>query len=216
MRTEFRTKPPYYGKYNYKLELDLSNGPYSPVKSLHPKGEKKLFSEILRFLDSNIGSEHYKTMHSWGAWKPIYITREDKLNDFLGSEYGKYATYLYKPAPGFEDSKLAVSKPGKDALWYGRYPYKVILWIINVDPELNDAVGWCHENCFGSYRKSGYTRNVSFFFINPIDAVGFKLRFSDESLKTQMPEKKIAEKLLRDRIKEAEKDLEDFLEGDTQ
>jgi len=209
-------KPPYYGKYNYKLELNLETGNFAAVKLATPKSQTKLFREIISFLDKNIGVEHYKTMHSWGAWKPIYITDETKLKIFLGSEYGIHAAYLYKPAPGFEDSKLAVSKPGTDALWYGRYPYKMVLRIRSVDPGLNEAIQWCQENCFGSYRKSGYTGKVSFFFVNPIDAVGFKLRFSDQVLQTQMPEKKIAEKLLRGRIKEAEKDLEDFLEGDTQ
>ena len=38
--------------------------------------------------------------------------------------------------------------------------------------------------------------------------------FSDRVKKTEMPKKKIAEILLRDRIKEARTDLKDFLEGD--
>ncbi len=215
MRTEFRKKSPYYGKYKYKIEISLAKH----VSALRwtAKDENKIFNKILAFLDKNIGSENYKTVFGWRHWRRVYLNGEVNLNKILDSKYAQYIEYVYRPAPGFEDNtSKEQSKPGKNALWYGRYPYKVVLDVPPfIDGTLNEIEHWCYENCFGSYRKSGYTGNVSFFFVNPIDATGFKLMFSDRVIKTEMPKKKIAENLLRSRIKEARTDLKDFLEGDT-
>lgn len=208
MRTEYRKKPPYYRKYKYKIELELSpNGGKA-------KGYKSLVHDMFVFFNKNIGSTNYRQSSGWCYWIQIYLTNDDSLNMVLGSDYRKYLKCLWRPAPGFENiNSEKVSKPGKNALWYGRYPYKIIIKIESGTTELHEAEYWCLENCFSDHRKSGYSNSVRFFFINPIDATGFKLRFSDQIVNTEMPTDKIAEQLLRNRIKEAKIDLNDFLEG---
>lgn len=209
MRTEYRKKPPYYKKYKYKLELDLSI-----INS--KKAQGTLIIELYDFLDLNIGTKNYKPMFYWSYFAQIYLTNDNTLDIIRNSIYGKCIKCLWRPAPGFEDIKnIKPNKPGESALWYGRFPYKIIIEIKSADIELIEAEHWCLENCFSSYRKSGYAGDVSFFFISSIDAIGFKLRFSDQIITTKMPSKKIAEQLFRKRIEDAKVDLNDFLEGDT-
>ena len=115
MRTEYRKKPPYYGKYKYKIELNLSRKISTSRSSA--KQNNRLFDEIVKFADDDIGVENYKTVFGWSHWRRIYLTDEDKLNIFLGSEYGNLVEYLYKPAPGFENkTKKDINRPGKNAL----------------------------------------------------------------------------------------------------
>lgn len=202
----FRKKRPFFGKYKFKVELsDYTNDSLYRSSS---KGRKITFEEIQEYLGT-FDEETYKTRPpQYLCYIPVYIDEEDVLETFLKSKYKKYVVNVFRPAPGYDANDTTAITPGKTSLWYGRFPYKIV-----VNRHYTEPLLWCGENCFGDFRKSGYNSNVSFFFMNPIDATGFKLMFSDDVVETKMSDNKIAVKLLRNRVKEARADLKNFLDG---
>ena len=203
----FRKNRPYFGKYKFKIELsDYPNGNlYRP----NTNSQKLTSYEVQEYLAKKFEPDTYKIRDSLHLYYlPVYVTEEDILETFLKSKYKKHVVTVIRPAPGYEANDTIVETPGKTSLWYGRFPYKIV-----VDRHYTEPLLWCGENCFEDFRKSGYSGNVSFFFMSPIDATGFKLMFSDDVTETKMPDDKIAAKLLRNRVKEAREDLKNFLDG---
>lgn len=202
----FRKNRPFFGKYKFKVEL--SDYPNGQIYHSSRNGRKISFEEIEKYLETLDEGTCKTRWPQYLCYIPIYITEEDVLETVLKSKYKKYVATVFRPAPGYEENDTIITKPGKNTLWYGRYPYKII-----VNRHYTEPLLWCGANCFGDFRKSGYSGNVSFFFMSPIDATGFKLMFSDDVVETKMPENKIAVKLLRSRVKEARADLKNFLDG---
>lgn len=210
MRTELRKKHPYYGKYRYKLDV----GVFFPIQQagLTKTKERKEALEFIGYIKKNIKKENYlMVFNNWSKWPVVYIANKDEVEIVIKSKFNKYIWCFTKPAPGYENKK----KPNKDeitSLWYNRYPYKIVLRL-NDNIEIEETLEWCEENISRNYTKSGYMGNISYFFINSIDAMAFKLRFSDTVTETKITDDKTAKKWLKDRIRRAEEDLETFLEG---
>lgn len=208
MRTEYRKKPPYYGKYRYKLET----GHFHIGNSITKNEEKQIGKEIEDYIKANIKKENYMIVrYCYTPWPKIYIVDKKDIDLIFASEYEKYIWYFTKPSPGYENA-VKPKKEDLNSLWYGRYPYKIIL---RVEDHLNleETLEWCEENMATNYSKTGYSGSVSYFFINAVDAMAFKLRFSDWIRETKIPDTKQAKRLLQKRVDEAKKDLEIFLEG---
>lgn len=210
MRTELRKKHPYYGKYRYKLDVGVfyTTQPAGWTKAK----ERKETLEFIDYIKKNIKEENYlMVFNSWSRWPVVYIANKDEVEIVIKSRFKIYIWCFTKPAPGYENKK----KPNKDeitSLWYNRYPYKIVLRLDD-NIEIEETLEWCEENISRNYTKSGYMGNISYFFINSIDAMAFKLRFSDNVKDTKITDDKTAKRWLKDRIRRAEEDLKTFLEG---
>ena len=213
MRTEYRKKPPYYGKYNFKLDT----GAWQLRQQFGSLGssvltEKEGALKFIAFIKTSIKKENYLIVNnSWSSWPMVYVANIDDIDVIFASEYKKYIWCFTKPSPGYVNAKK-IKKEDRNTLWYGRFPYRIILNISD-NLEFEETLEWCEENVQKKYSKSGNLNKVSYYFINSIDAMAFKLRFSDWLHDTKIPDNKLAKKLLKNRIKQAEKDLEIFLEG---
>lgn len=203
MRIYHRKKYPYYGKYKCKAELN-----WNELRSAFN------YNQLVTQLDQLISHDDYMIY----GYYCIYMKEEKHLDVILNdAKFEKLITFAYKPAPGYE--KLKGKEPKKEkTLWYDRFSYKITLCVDqpsqNAITETDKITLWCDGNLQHAYRKSGTWGNVSFFFTSKHDAIAFKLTFGDQIEKQEILNKKIAVKQLRKRIKQTEKDLEVYLEGE--
>lgn len=203
MRIFYRKKYPYYGKYKCKIELN-----WNETKNTFT------YYKLVNHIDGLLNKEDYMMYGYYG----IYIKEEKHLDIVADDNRLKdLIVFAYKPAPGYE--KLEGTEPKREKLlWYDRFSYKITIDIERPDisevAETDQITLWCDENLKHAYRKSGTWGNVSFFFSNKHDAIAFKLTFGDKVEKQEILTKKLAIKQLKNRIKQTEKDLEIYLEGE--
>ncbi len=205
MRTFYRKKHPYYGKYKCKAEFDWN-------AIIHAFGD----SSLALYLSNLINFDNYMLY----GYYSIYLEEEKHLDIIINdARLGDLIMFVYRPAPGYQT--LTGTEPKKEkTLWYDRYSYKITVHVERPNKhemaETDNITLWCDENLKHAYRKSGTWGNVSFFFSNKHDAIAFKLTYGDKVEKQEILNKKIAVKKLKERIQKAEKDLEIYLKGEEQ
>lgn len=203
MRTYYRKKYPYYGKYKCKAELNWpeTRGTF-------------LYYDLVNHLNQLLNRENYMIY----GYYSVYVKEEKHLDIILNdTRFKELIMFVYKPASGYEKLKGKELKKEK-TLWYDRFSYKITIYVNRPNKgemtETDEITRWCDENLQNAYRKSGTWGNVSFFFTNKHDATAFKLTFGDKVEKQEILNKKLAVKDLKRRIEKAEKDLEIYLEGE--
>lgn len=203
MRTFYRKKYPYYGKYKCKAELNWNDA-----------SNTFKYSGLTNYLNKLFNREDYKLYGYYG----IYIKEEKHLDIILNdAQLNELIMFVYRPAAGYE--KLKGKEPKKEkTLWYDRFSYKITIHVNRPNKGemaiADEIIRWCDENLQHAYRKSGTWGNISFFFSHKHDAIAFKLTYSDRIEKQEILNKKIAVKDLKTRIKNAKKDLEIYLKGE--
>ena len=193
---EYRTKPLYYKKYRYKVLLSshrgIKNINWPTVKSwMEKNGYKKSSYRIAGVYD------YYE----------VYIEDDAQYKAFF-NHYQKHIVQVCLPAPGYEN--LYESEDNKRTLWYNKYPYKLMVRGKNLSDPDNGPIAWCYENAKSDWCKNGIVDNISFFFMNPIDAFSFKLAFGHIITETHMPDLSEARIALVDRVNKAQTELDEF------
>jgi len=210
MFIEYRKKTPYFKKYYHKIEtcdrnrfIKIVNGTALTIKYSS--------EEFHEYIKNNFNEDDYFLSGNESSWPDVYLVKREDCLKILKSKFSDYIFYVYMTSPGYiKNNKDFINNKAK--LWHNRYPYKFVV-LINTDLELNKILTWCEENVYDRYRKSGYKNEVSFYFLNQLDATSFKMHFSDIIVKTYVIEKNIASKILKNKILEAQNDLKIFLEG---
>lgn len=203
MRTYYRKKYPYYGKYKCKAELNWNDMRHTFT-----------YPRLTRYLNQLLKPESYMIY----GYYSIYVKEEKHLDIILNDvQISELIMFVYRPAIGYE--KLKGNEPKKEkTLWYDKFSYKITIHVDRPNKgemaATDEITRWCDENLQHAYRKSGTWGNVSFFFSHKHDAIAFKLTHCDRIEKQEILNKKIAVRDLKKRIKEAEKDLEIYLEGE--
>lgn len=205
MRTYYRKKYPYYGIYKCKAELNWND-----------TRNKFKYYDLIRKLNKLLGRKNYKLYGYYG----LYLKDEKYLDILLNDDLQEHIMFVYKPAPGYEHLTGKAPKEEKK-LWYKRYPYKITIALGQFTPqndknEADTIERWCNENIQHDYMKSGTWGNVSFFFLNKLDAVAFKLTYCDIVEKQHVLNKKDTVKAMNRRIKQARDDLAVYLKGEEQ
>lgn len=203
MRTYYRKKYPYYGKYKCKAELSWND-------------IRKIFTypKLVHHLNQLLKPESYMIY----GYYSIYVKEEKHLDIILNDvQFNELIMFVYRPAVGYET--LKGKEPNKEkTLWYDRFSYKITIYADRPNKgeiaATDEITRWCDENLQHAYRKSGTWGNVSFFFSHKHDAIAFKLTHGDRIEKQEILNKKIAIRDLKTRITNAEKDLEIYLEGE--
>lgn len=203
MRTYYRKKYPYYGKYKCKAELN-----WNDMRNAFT------YPRLVRHLNQFLKPENYMIY----GYYSIYVKEEKHLDIILNDvQINELIMFVYRPAAGYETLKGKEPKKEK-TLWYDRFSYKITIHVDRPNKgemaTTDKITRWCDENLQHAYRKSGTWGNVSFFFAHKHDALAFKLTHSDRIEKQEILNKKIAVKDLKKRIKKAEEDLEIYLEGE--
>lgn len=213
---------PFYKKYNYKAVV-------RPCLENHSAPQNR--GTVNVFIDARV--EKTKLINDWvktNLDKTLYrkSINTDQNTIFYFLDWASYKKFtkrfdhsLCEVSIPYPNQKLAQTNKNQNDLWYNRFPIKIVVNIDHSDvyingmyaPNSNKFSLWCRENCRNEFKKSGYSGNVSFFFLDPIDALGFKLMFAVEIVSCDFPDNAQIEKSLNDRIIQAQKDLEIFKQG---
>jgi len=159
MRTYYRKKYPYYGKYKCKAELNW-NETTNTFTSY----------ELREYLSTLLNSKDYMIY----GYYSIYVKKEQHLDIIVNDvRLREMILFAYKPAPGYE--KLKGKEPKREkTLWYDKFSYKITIHVNRPDrydvAESYKIATWCDENLQNAYQKSGTWGNVNFFFTNKHDA----------------------------------------------
>lgn len=221
MYLEYHEKP-FYKKYNYKAVVHACYENQSDPKWRGTVYDFK-YDEIEKtqlindWVEKNIPSDQYRKS-----------TNADHNTIFYFSDWAPYKKFterfdlsLAAVSLPYPNQKSAQTQKNSNHLWYNRFPIKIVVIIEDCEvringmyaPKANKFLLWCRENCRNEFKKSGYSGNVSFFFMDPIDAMSFKLMFADKIVSTDFPDHDQIEKSLKDRIRQAKKDLKIFKQG---
>ncbi len=203
MRTFYRKKYPYYGKYKCKAELNWND-----------TRNTFTYYKMVDHLNLLLSPESYMIY----GYYSIYVKEEKHLDIILNdAQINELTMFVYRPAVGYETLKGREPKKEK-TLWYDKFSYKITIHVNRPNKgemaATDEITRWCDENLQHAYRKSGTWGNVSFFFTSKHDATAFKLTFGDKVEKQEILNKKLAVKGLKKRIGQAKKDLEVYLEGE--
>jgi hypothetical protein len=206
---------PFYNKYHYRASVSE----YSPdwVRgSVQRHAQEYLVPEINKWVETNLPAENVRFSSKHKNHNLFYFTDQYTYNQFVN----KFKVEINEISIPVPDDQYDVKKD-KNPLWYGRFPYRIVLKAGYIDKgsdgvyhyNVDEYFLWCRANCQGDFRKSGLSGNISFFFLNPIDAMSFKLMFADVIVSTDLPDEKIARRILQQRVRDAKKDLKIFKQG---
>ena len=113
----------------------------------------------------------------------------------------------YKPHPDYITHTGKAPKP-KSRLWFDRFTHKVSIKG-NDRESASKCIDWCSKNTNHNFKMSG---GHSFFFLSITDAMAFRLTFSDKIAKVESIDSIDAIELLKQRIIDAQNDLDIFNE----
>lgn len=201
MYTQYRMSYPYFGLYKYKISL---------VRNFqeHENIFLNRITTIKDFLKNNWkDGKDYKFTNAWN----IYLRDKDVFDNVANNNYNAIQT-VYLPAPGYEH---LVGKPPRQnkILWYDKFPYKILLDNIERG-ETVVYLDWCKKNLKGETKCSSGYNSASFYFMNSMDAVAFKLQHGDKVAGTYVADSDKAAELLKERIERANREYYDYIEGE--
>lgn len=224
MLKNFHDKP-FYKEYHYKARasepMNLSHTQRRKILEYESKGYEYTISsniEINQWVKDNFLEGSYKTSYSNCNNDIFYFKEKKDLDQFIK----QFPIEIMEISVPFPDDSIYNKQKIKPKIWYGKYPYKFVIHVDYIDKQMSEGIyshgvahydHWCRQNCRSDYRKMGISGHVSFFFLDPIDAMGFKIMFSDKIISTDLPDIKEVEKILKDRVKQAKDDLKTFKMG---
>ena len=201
MYTHYRMSHPYFGLYKYKISITYD------VKENEATFKDRILN-VRQFLTSNWKrNDDFKFSNSWN----VYL-RDKDVFESLTNAFPDSIQTVYLPAPGYEH--LDGRKPRQSrVLWYDKFTYKILLKTVSRTESL-EILSWCKNNLRGDCKHSSGYASASFYFMNSMDAVAFKLKYSDKIMETEIADVKKASKELKKRIKQATQEYYDYLEGE--
>lgn len=192
MKTVYRKERLYYHKFGYRINE------YNAGKS------------ITSYIKKNFKKDDYMI----NDWNGLYFKNEKdakKVAYKFRKRFKKMDRTFYAPDKGFEN--CIVNNHSSPKLYYDRFPYKLTVILRKArglgvkHAKFKKIIEWCGENLDNPY----YTIIPHVYFISKIDVITFKLKFAEILKFSGSINNEWTEKLLIERIRNAQNDLNLFL-----